>query len=289
MSDRIVIENGTVLLETEEGKRLECPEARVAELLRKEAEPPLGGRLLPDGIKLTEWRPPFFLVVHQYPAQVRLVRWIANNSPIHYGPGTEYRPVLLSLPYAITFAMFALRGSHLVLGSYNELYFSNQPLERETDKILGYPPLLNVSRIPAPRRERSWICTQHLRHAPGSDWTAQLDGLLHHMWNGGFNLSSEHHEGASWYSLSREVRPAVHPVEKWEEASRKDKSFGQRVAWKPVPMSVRELVDSFFAEHLAAGAMPGPARAQKPAVSIVLRLLGHLSALKGGGSGPGKS
>ena len=55
---------------------------------------------------------------------------------------------------------------------------------------MGYPALLNISRIPTPLRERSWICTQYLERTGEDDWTGQLQHLLEHTWNGGFNLSS---------------------------------------------------------------------------------------------------
>ena len=42
MSDKIIIENNKVILETEEGQRLECPESRMSELLREESVPPHG-------------------------------------------------------------------------------------------------------------------------------------------------------------------------------------------------------------------------------------------------------
>ena len=140
MGDRITIENGTIILETEEGQRFEHPERVLSEMLRLENTPPLGKCLLPDGVKFTQWRDPFFLVVHQYPAHVRRLLWIRKDSPVKYGPGTLYRPVRLSLPYTIIFAIFYRRGRTLFLTNSNELYFSNQPLTSKTDKLC-YPAL----------------------------------------------------------------------------------------------------------------------------------------------------
>jgi len=277
MGDRIIIENGKVIFDTEEGQRYECPESRMAELLREESTPPLEGCLLPDGVKFVDWRPPYLLVVHQYPAQVRQMRWITNDSAVPYGPGATYRPIALSLPYAITFAMFSQTKGRLALGGSNELYFSNQPQRTRSDRSLGYPALLNVSHIKKGKRKLSWICTEHLAHKPNEDWTKQLDNLLHHMWGGGFNLSSEHHEGASWYGLSKGIHPDLSPVEKWEKASQRNNLFALGVPWKPVPMTFGELVDCFFAEHHGAGVPLRSAHTPRKPAGLIHSFLTHMN------------
>src|SRR5437660_9301307 len=98
MADQLSIENGKVVLITEEGQRVERPEAQLVEMLRREFVPPLNERALPDGVKFCEWRPPLLLLVHQQPPHVRQCRWIADDSPSEYGPGTKYRKVRLSIP-----------------------------------------------------------------------------------------------------------------------------------------------------------------------------------------------
>ncbi len=258
MGDRITIENGTILLETEEGQQFEHPESVLSEMLRQENTPPPGNSLLPDGVKFTEWHDPFFLVIHQYPAHLRRLLWIRENSPEKYGPGARYRPIRLSLPYTVIFAVFYRRGDTLFLTNGNELYFSNHPLTSKTDRLC-YPALLNVSVIETPKRQRSWICTQHFKR-PDSDWARQLDSLLQHIWNGSFNLSSESHEGASWYGQSKGVHPELHPVKKWEKASQKDPRFACSVPWKPAPLSVEELVECLFEESRSQlqGAVKSP-------------------------------
>ena len=274
MGDRITIENGAVILDTEEGQRFEHPETVLSEMLRLENTPPLGKCFLPDGIKFMEWRDPFFLVIHQYPAHVRRLMWIREDSPVKYGPGTLYRPVRLSLPYTIIFAIFYRRGGSLFLTNSNELYFSNQPLVSKTDR-LHYPALLNVSVIETPKRKRAWICTQHFKRPPEPDWARQLDSLLHHIWNGSWDLSSESHEGASWYGRSKGIHPDLHPVQKWEKATRKDSRFGRSVGWKPVPMSGEQLVECMFEESFsqlkgAVRSRQGPGRSD---VSLTTRFM----------------
>jgi hypothetical protein len=265
MADQLTIHDGTIVLTTEEGRRLERPEALLAEMFRQELLPPLRDGALPDGVKFYEWRPPFFLVVHQLPPHVRQFRWIADDSPIPYGPGTKYRKVRLSIPYTVTFALYCQSGEGLYLLGNNELYFRNEPLRARADR-LGYPALLNLSRVATPERERAWICTQYLDWPPEADWTGQLQALLEHVWNGGFNLSSEDHEGASWFGLSKGVHPDLHPVERWEQATAANDAFALGVPWKSVPLSVGQIMECLLDESRQAqvAAQVKGARRQKP-------------------------
>lgn len=241
MPDTLTLENGKAVLKTEEGHAIERPEADLCEMFQREIRPPIDGHALPDGVKFYEWRDPFLLVVHQHPPFCRSLRWITADSPADFGPGTKYRKVRLSMPYAITFALYFHRGGKLWLTGYNELYFRNEPLRHKSD-ILCYPALLNVSAIKMKERTRAWICTQHLRHSPEMDWTRQLGNLITHTWDGAFNRSSERHEGASFYSESLSTHPNLHPVERWEEASQADDAFALSVPWTPAPLKVGELM-----------------------------------------------
>ncbi|MFZ1936224.1 MAG: hypothetical protein WCB27_16140 [Thermoguttaceae bacterium] len=270
VADSLTIENGQVIATSEEGRRLAAPETDLLDMLRREILPPTNGVALPDGIKFIIWRNPFLLVVHQSPPHVRRLLWIADDSPCEFGPGTAYRWVRLSLPYAFTFAMFFCHGKSLHLTQRNELYFGNQPLGSLDDR-LGYPALLNISCIERPGRMMAWICTQHLAPQPDKDWTCQLEALLSHTWNGGFNRSSERHEGASWYSQSKGIHPDLHPVERWEEAS-EDDAFALKVPWKPVGLTVGELIDHKFEEQQSESAVEG-CEAARPPASLVARFL----------------
>ncbi len=274
MADHLTLQNGKAVLTTEEGASIERPESDFMSMMQGEFLPPLQGMAMPDGLKFMEWRAPFLIVVHQIPPHRRLLRWIAPDSPAEYGPGTVYRPVRLSVPYSITFATYFQRGDALCLGNYNELYFRNQPLRSMNDKLC-YPALLNISRIKTPTRERSWICTQHLKRSPKMDWTEQLESLLDHTWNGGFNLSSENHEGASYYGLSKGIHPDIHPVEKWGKASEKDEAFALSVPWKPAKHTVGELIECLFAEQAReAPAFRRVSKAAKPS-NLVARFMNY--------------
>lgn len=271
MSDQLILTNGKIKLVTEEGQEFDREEAALGDMFRQEYTPPMNGTAFPDGIKFHEWREPFYLVVHQTPPHVRQLRWIANDSPKKYGPGTTYRKVRVSIPYSITFAVFFQNGTALSIGPSNELYFRNEPLKNKSDK-LGYPALLNLSKIAIGKRHKAWICTQYLRCPAGADWVTQLHALLEHTWNGGFNLSSEHHEGASWYGESKDIRD-LHPVEKWEQATTAKESFALSVPWKPVPQTVGELMETILDEcHHGLIAGIAKLKTKKPA-GILQRFL----------------
>ena len=247
MADQLTIQNNKVTLTTEEGQKFERPESDLAEMFRQEYVPPLSGETLPDGIKLLRWQRPFLLIVHQLAPHVRRFRWIADDSPQDFGPGTTYRDVRLSIPYAITFALFFQRGKGLYLMDSNELYFKNEPLRGESDSLCC-PALLNISQIRTPKRTRSWICTQYLRRSVEMPWTVQLEALLDHTFNGAFNRSSERHEGESGYGASKGVHESLHPVERWEKATTDNEMFALTVPWKPANLTAGELIESMLAD-----------------------------------------
>lgn len=269
MTDKILVADGQLELTTDEGRTLTMPEERLVQMLRAEIEPPTGEVALPDGVKFIQWQAPFMCVVHQLPAHVRQLRWITDDSPVPYGPGTKFKTRRLSLPYAITFAIYYRRRTRLGLMGYNELYFRNEPLKTKHDR-LGFAALLNVSRINTRRRPRAWICTQHLRCPPDAQWDAQLAALLDHTWNGAFNLSSEHHEGASWYGESQGIHPDLHPVQNWEKATSKNDAFALTVPWKPAPLTVGQLIEAMLTECAEKAGRHQPAARAKNARSIGL-------------------
>lgn len=247
MPDKLVLVDGNILLTTEEGQSVKLPEKQLVELMREQFEPPFNGRAMPDGLKFFHWRPPLLGVVHQWSAHVRQLNWIADDSPVPYGPGVKVVRRRISLPYLITFAIYFHRPPKLMLTDYNELYFRNEPL-RTMDDPVCFPALLNVSRIKLKSRDRAWICTQHLRRGRSPGWDTQLAALLEHMWNGSFTLSSEFHEGASWYGASKGVHPDLHPISRWEEATRQNEAFALQVPWKPAPLKVGQLLDTMLTE-----------------------------------------
>jgi hypothetical protein len=180
------------------------------------------------------------------------------------------------MPYAIIFAMFCQYGPYLSLIGCNELYFRNEPLKSKED-MLGFPALLNVSRIEIKGRSRSWICTQYLECPAQAPWPTQLASLLDHTWNGAFNRSSEHHEGASWYGESKGIHKELHPISRWEKASKKNDSFALSIPWKPAKHNVGQLIDAMLSECSGKVRTTGLARARGTSKSsIVARLMNYV-------------
>ncbi len=262
----------TVAIEGEEA-RATTPEGAEAEMPVRE----LMGQLMPrvpdtrdailsDGVKAMLPVTGGLILVHQAPPMVYNFQWIASESEAGFGPEAKYRQVRLSLPYLIVLAVFEGHGSVPRLGSRNECFFSNQPLEIEgLDTPLCYPALLNCSRFPdEPQNPLSWICSQYL---PEADYSGRsdLDGSLRaglrairrHLLESGFNLSSEHHEISSWYSetVAADIDPRIASVEKWEEATKEDPLFVLDIPWLPTNRTLREIVQR-VSDARSRGAAP---------------------------------
>lgn len=251
MADKIIIDGAKLAIETDEGKKVERPSTMLDEMYKAEFLPLSDGVAYPDGTKFIEHRGPLMLVAHQRPPHVRQARWIAPDSPSDYGTGTKYGKLRLSFPYSLTLALFQRTGDkgQYCVTARNELYFSNTPITGK-DSIVCYPGLLNVSVMKYGKRNATWICTQYLSATggkPDDHWSKTLEHLLDHTWNGGFNLSSEHHEGASWYGKYKGDK-GISPIANWQANSAKDDAFGTKVEWKPAG-TVGEIMDAILTEN----------------------------------------
>lgn len=240
----ITINNNLVSLTSPEGQIAEIKLDKVAKLL---APPPLStdGVVLPDGVKAIIPGDKLTVVVHQTTPRMWCLKWIAGDSPAKYGTGTKYRNVTIALPYVIVMAMFNKEG----LTSYSEAFFTIKPLTSLDDKLLA-PALLNCSKLPSNQSQGkmiSWICVQNLPFGKvkAKDRNKQihlgLKELLRCLFETGFNLSSEDHEGSSWFTESAKIDKRIETIEKWEKASARDPLFVLDVPWIPVNNSVSEM------------------------------------------------
>lgn len=177
----------------------------------------------------------------------RVLDWIHPESPISYGPQAIYTPRRLATPYVVLKVPF-MNGTIMPQA---ELFYRNLPLSTLDDEVY-WSNLLNVS--PHAYGCRAWICTQYLRtEHPQPGVTPGLHALLNHLWGGGFNRSSEHHEGSSAFKKAGDdkVDPRVTDVERWEQESIKDPRFVLKVNWKPVGVTVRQLIQEELNRHQA--------------------------------------
>jgi hypothetical protein len=247
-----------------EGKevRATSPEGRsvtmsVEEWVGRLAPPRIdtGEIVIPDGLKWSTTRGPVTIWFHQTTPRPYSFKWIAKDSPAPYGNGAKYRQVRLSLPYLVTMAVFVPgeNGHRQLSMRHNEAFFRNDPIDSLDDELC-YPALLNCSKFNPPQgRPLSWICTQHLQRRgfvnekdENRRMWGGLSALLHCLLETGFNDSSEHHEGASWFGESRGVDPRLASVEAWEAATTLKPHFALDVPWLPTGHSLRQVAERTF-------------------------------------------
>jgi len=262
--DKIHIEGTEALAVSPEGKSAAMP---LADLMGRLSPPRFdsGNLLLPDGVKALRSEGPITIVVHETPPLVYSLKWIAGDSAVPFGAGAKYRTVRIGLPYLVTVLVFrnGSAAQPLTLSEFSECFFRVAPLESFDDELL-YPALLNCSKFTPPEgRPLSWICTQHLNFpavnrepTPAKRLRAGFRALRHCLLETGFNHSSEHHEGASWFGESRGVDERIGTVDRWQEATAKDPLFVLEVPWLTTGLSLGQIVERIFKN---LGALSGAA------------------------------
>lgn len=188
---------------------------------------------------------PLTLCILELEPALRRLEIVAADSPLPFGPGATYVPRRLATPYVILKVPF-LKG---MIIPRCELFYRNEPLRRIDDPLF-WSNLLNVS--PNSYSCRAWICTQYLSHeSPQTGIVSGLDALLKHLWGAGNNRSSESHEGASCFSkaVAEKVDPRVTDFDRWEKESITDPRFVLNVKWRPVGLTVRQLIEAELQHH----------------------------------------
>lgn len=250
---KITIEGNSIRAVSPEGQAAQMP---LSDFLSAVAPTRMStcGVVLPHGVKLVYSRGPVTIWFHETSPRPFNFRWIAADSPVKFGRKTRSRQVRIALPYLIVMAVFA-PGENGVeqLSSSNECFFLNEPITTEDQELL-YPALLNCSRFMPPEgRPLSWICTQSLDRSSfvgEGDLNKRLRGgfkaLMKCLVETGFNESSDVHEFSSWYTESTKVDPRVSTIEKWEEATREDPSFAEKVPWLKTGLTIRAVAERTF-------------------------------------------
>lgn len=251
--DKVHFEGQEAIATSPEGREAKMP---LGEFLQRISPSQLhqANLIFPFGIKAVIPRGAMTILVYEHGPGVFNFKWIAPDSPRPYGPGTQYRRVRIALPYLIVLAVFVPGPGGLPqLSSKNECFFRVSPLTSMQDALL-YPALLNCSKFRTQQGQPlSWICTQHLsangkmksQDANQRFWGG-FEALRHCLLETAFNLSSEHHEGSSWFSESRQVDPRVASVEAWQEATTADPHFVLDVPWLKTGHTLGQVVDRIF-------------------------------------------
>jgi hypothetical protein len=199
---------------------------------------------IPDNVKWLVEAGSVQIVIVELKPELRRMLWLDERQTLElFGPEALARQRRLATPYVIL-KVPMLRGRVV---PRVEVFYRTSPLTSlsgEGGQLL-WPNLLNVS--PHAYECTSWFCTQYL-HAqevrPGL--TAGLHAVVNHLFGGAFNRSSEAHEGASTFSkaVDEGVDPRISDVDRWEEESVKDPRFVLSVPWRPVGLTVGELIDN---------------------------------------------
>ena len=244
--EEILLHNNHYEVRGGEGEPFEGPLADLVNVVRRHSVIGFDDSPLPNLAWKVEAGPLTVCVVELEPA-LRRLEWIHPHSPLPYGPEAIYTPRRLATPYVVLKVPFL----HGTIVPRTELFYRTRPLNSLDDELYC-SNLLNVS--PHSYGCRAWICTQYL-HAerPKPGVTPGLKALLHHLWGGGFNRSSERHEGSSAFQKASEdkVDPRIIDVDRWEQESIKNPRFVLDVKWKPVGVTVRQLIQEELDRHKA--------------------------------------
>jgi hypothetical protein len=228
----------------------------ITDLLQR-VGPPIstGPMVLPTGVKAVLSSGPITVLVWERPPCIQQLSWIDKDSENKYGPGTKYRNVIIALPYLIIMSVFQRDNLGLpMLSKSDECFFRNQPLTSLEDELC-YPALLNCSKWNnmTDQHPLSWICTQYLKQQAEAScndanrrYRAGMEAVRYCLLETSFNLSSENHEGNSWFGFSKTQIPKIATVEKWEENTKKDPMFVLDIPWVPTKHTVKQVADRIF-------------------------------------------
>ena len=244
-SESITIQGRGVRITGGDGAAQQGETARFVEAIYRASVRGFDDLPLPHNVAWKVDAGPLTICILELEPALRRLDIVAPDSPAPYGPSARYVGRRLATPYVVLKVPF-LKG---VLVPRCELFYRNEPL-RHVDDPLFWSNLLNVS--PNAYSCRAWICTQYLYSRPPSPGVvAGLDALLKHLWGAGNNRSSEANEGASCFSraVAENLDQRVISFDRWEQESIKDPRFVLDVPWRPVGLSVRELIEAELQYH----------------------------------------
>ncbi len=272
MSERIEIEGIETVLRPEGGTPKRLPLRRFLELIRTRLVSGRRPEASFDGVRFRIDAGEVTVLIIELPPSLRSLLWATDDSPESLFDPKKYRMRALATPYIVLKVTFVRGGLH-----HNcELFFRPKPLERATDPLF-WSNLRNVT--PDAYGCLAWLCTAGLRPAIDHAVEGRPDGplsmrwqvelLVDHLWGGGFNASSDLHEGRSCFSraVEKKIDPRICDVDTWERASREDYRFALDVHWEPTG----ETIDSVLDRELARWKVP-------PAIEDTAALIGELIA-----------
>jgi hypothetical protein len=258
MAALIEIQGDTVRLALAESPGVAVKLATFVDTLAQWVERRAFPGVLIDGVRFVRTRGPATGVCLEVPPQVRTVRWLADDSPAHYGPGARYEQVRLAFPYIVIIVTFW----HGALTGKQQLFYRAAPVRSEGD-ALCFPNLYNVADGYG---QVCWLCLQKLGTLDTVPWDAKLHCIVEHLWSA-FNRSSEVHEGHSYWGKMRHVDRRLRTLAAWQQASAKDPTFVLSVRWQPAGLTIRQVMD----QQLAATTSNRRITTDKDLVTLLLR------------------
>jgi hypothetical protein len=170
------------------------------------------------------------------PPGPRQVRWIADRSPVPFGPGARYDDRYLSFPWVVLLLVFS--GGELT--GLQQAFFRTTPIG-SLDDDLAYTNLLNVARG---HEQESWVCLVNLeRRLARLSWPERIHAVTEHFWQTAFNRSSEVHELNSYWGTMRGLDKRLATAADWEAATRENPCFTLEVRWKRAPRTVGQTLE----------------------------------------------
>ena len=195
---------------------------------------------IPDGVRYVRSRGDGMVLVLEEKPKVRTVQWLTEASPADFGKGAIYRPARLAFPFIVIAVAF--RGGALT--GVQECWYRTRPLETLADELL-LPNLYNVSVDSYD--QQCWLCLANLKaDLSRMTWNQKVAAIHSHLWGGGWNRSSEVHEGKSYWSIMQSIDSRVGSVAAWEQASRADPLFPLQVSWKTSGKKVGQAVEAML-------------------------------------------
>ncbi len=252
MPDQILLEHKAAILKTTDGTQYTM---ELREFFKAMATHTVQGRSptpIADNVRWVVSCSAAQIFIVELRPELRRVEWIEHDSPAPFGPEAVTRVRQLATPYIILKVPF--HCGQLI--QRVEIFYRNTPLT-ELDGPGGelfFPNLLNVS--PHAYHCVCWFCTQYLpMPSPPDDTTRVLDAIVSHLNSGKFNLSSEHSEGDSGFSLYRQLHidPRITDIDLWEEESRRNPRWVLDVPWATTTMTLGRLIDDELSRLKSAG------------------------------------
>lgn len=159
----------------------------------------------------------------------RTMQWIRDDSPTEYGADSTYRDITVALPWQYFFVTMDTDGS---LHDKQSVFFRNEPLRSLTDPLCDchfYNCSIKSYNI------YCWICVQtyDTYARAGCSFMERANEFVEWFWYSGFNRSSEHNEGKSFWGENRKKIKdrRVQTIAAWETATKDNSRFALSVPW----------------------------------------------------------